>query len=141
MKEDQTLIQAVILTSWLIVIVFILAGWYVQGEQFALSTLIGGILVNGSFLLLKKDIEQLLNKVSMAGISPDSVSRAEKIRFFIKFHARLVVFGLLLIALVAKCPVNLVGLALGMATVVLSVVVVVLSKGKKLYSKLRLRSV
>ncbi len=141
MKEDQALIRAVIYTGWLFVMIFAIAGLYVSGEQFALSALAGGVLVNGSFLLLKKDIEQLVNKVSVAGGGLDSVSRTEKIRFFIKFHARLVVFGLLLIALVAKCPINLVGLALGLATVVLSVVVVVLIKGKKFYSKLRLRSV
>ncbi|WP_319549430.1 ATP synthase subunit I [Desulfogranum marinum] len=139
--SDAALVRYITGFSWLLLVVFTVGSWFVYSDQFALSVLIGGVLVNVSFFLLKKDIGQLLHKVSEAGMAADAVSRTEKIRFFIKFYARLVVLGLLLILLVAKLPINMIGLSLGLATVMLSVILVVLSRGKIFYSEQSLRSV
>lgn len=138
---DAALVRYITGFSWLLLVVFSAGSWLVYSDQFAVSVLIGGVLVNVSFFLLKKDIAQLLHKVSEAGRGADAVSRTEQIRFFIKFYARLVVLGLLLILLVARLPVNMIGLSLGLATVMLSVILVVLSRGKIFYSEQSLRSV
>ncbi|PIE57734.1 MAG: hypothetical protein CSA33_06715 [Desulfobulbus propionicus] len=136
MDKDQALIRTIICVSWLIVVILVLGGWFLADREFAWSVCIGGVLVNGSFLLLKKDIEQVLNRVSKADASQRSGSRVEVVRFLVKCNARLVILGLVLITLVTRYPVDGIGLSLGLATVGLSVIVVVLSKGKSIYSKL-----
>ncbi|WP_457573442.1 ATP synthase subunit I [Desulfolithobacter sp.] len=120
--------------SWLVLIVFVAGGWYLFSWPFARSVLIGGVLANGSFFLLKKDIEQLIHRVAMAGGDMRSVKRIEKIRFFLKFYARLILLGLLLFVLATKLSINMIGLVLGLSTIMLSVIIVVLSKGRMLYS-------
>ena len=135
------LVRHVAVFSCLLTVVIAGAGWVFLGTVFALSVLEGGALANVSFLLLKKDVEQLLNRVVAAGVRAEAVSRTEKIRFFIKFYARLIIFGLLLIVLVSKVPVHMIGLSLGLATVMLSVIATVLGRGKHFYSEQSLRSV
>ncbi len=125
--------------SCLMVIVFTLGSWFIVERQFAISVLIGGALINVSFLLLKNDIEKLLHKVSVAGERSGAVSRVEKVRFFLKFYARLIILGLLLIVLVSKFSINMIGLSLGLATVMLSAVITVVSM-KLFYSEESLRS-
>lgn len=137
-QADTLLLQYIFRFSWLMVLVFSGASGMVVGWSFALSVMIGGILVNGSFFLLKGDIEQLMYRVSHAGQGINAVKRAEKIRFVIKFYARLIVLGLLMFVLATKVSLNMVGLAIGLATIMLSVFLVVLSKGNLLYSEQRL---
>lgn len=137
----KRLVRSVTGCTWLLLAVMTTVGWMLIDKQFGVSVCIGGVLVNSSFLLLKKDLEQLLDKVSVAGSHAAAVSRTEKIRFFIKFYARLIVLGLLLILLVARLPINMIGLSLGLATVMLSVIGTVLSRGKYFYSEQSLRSV
>ncbi len=107
--------------------------------HFAVSVLIGGALINVSFMFLKNDIEQLLNKVGAAGERAGAVTRVEKIRFFVKFYARLIILALLLIVLVSKMAINMIGLSLGLATVMLSAIISVVSM-KFFYSEESLRS-
>ncbi len=100
----------------------------------ARSVFAGGILAGGSFFLLKKDIEQMIGRVSRAGQEFKAVKTAEKIRFLLKFYARIIVLGLLLFVLVTKVNINMIGLAVGLSTIMLSVIIVFLSKGRTIYS-------
>ncbi|WP_456387226.1 ATP synthase subunit I [Desulfolithobacter sp.] len=125
--------------SWLVLLVFVAGGWYLFGWPFARSVLVGGVLANGSFFLLKKDIEQLIHRVAMAGGDMKAVKRIEKIRFFLKFYARLILLGLLLFVLATKLSINMIGLVLGLSTIMLSVIIVVLSKGRMIYSVQRVK--
>ncbi|WP_208597629.1 ATP synthase subunit I [Desulfogranum mediterraneum] len=133
--------RSIIAFSWLLLVLFSGGGWYLYSASFGVSVVAGGVLANVSFLLLKKDLEGLFTKVSQAGGAAAAVSQTEKIRFFIKFYARLVILGLLLILLVSKFSIHMIGLSLGLATVMLSVIVVVLSRGRSFYSVQSLRSV
>jgi len=104
------------------------AGSYaVYGESFACSILIGGLLVNGSFWLLKKDAQRLMQRLSEADGSRDNI---EKTRFFLRSFARLLVLGLLLFVLASQVTINVIGLTLGFATVMVSVVIIGLSAGR-----------
>jgi len=114
--------------------VFVGASWYLYGMEMARSVFAGGILAGGSFYLLKKDIEQMIGRVSRAGQQFKAVKTAEKVRFFIKFYARIIVLGLLLFVLVTKVNINMIGLAVGLSTIMLSVIIVFLSKGRTIYS-------
>lgn len=136
MERDpgNLLLKYIMQFSLLLLAVFVGIGGFVVSWAFAQSIFVGGVLANGSFYLLKKDIEQLIARVSAAGGSLRAVKRIEKIRFFLKFYARLIVLGLLLFILATKINIDMIGLVIGLSTVMLSVIVVVLSKGRTIYS-------
>jgi hypothetical protein len=100
-------------------------GWYVFGSLFARSVLLGSVLINGSFLLLKTDAKRLTRRIGDAGdVQRDTVIRAETLRFFVNFFARLCVLALVLFVLAAKVEIDVIGLTLGLATVMGSIVLV-----------------
>ncbi len=139
-EPENMLLRSIMVFSLLSLTVFVAGGWFLYNWTLAQSIIAGGILANGSFYILKKDIEQLIARVSAAGNSFRGIKRAEKVRFVMKFYARLIVLGLLLFALATKIHINMIGLVIGLSTVMLSVVVVVLSKGKT-YSVQRVKGV
>ena len=129
------LLRTVQTVSWVFLAILVSGSWYImQDWTFARSVLIGGVLVNGSFFLLKKDIEQLIGRVSAATERRKAVKRVEKLRFFLKFYARLIVLGLILYLLATRIRINMIGLVVGLSTVMLCVIAVVLGRGKKIFS-------
>ena len=134
-KSEGRVLKAIQQVSLLLTVVFIGAGYLLWGALFARSVLVGSLLVNGSFWMLKRDAEQVLGRV--ASSNPDmvrTVQRLERVRFVFKFYAKLVILGLLLYVISTKIQLNMMGVALGLSTVMLSVICVVVSGGRKLYS-------
>ncbi len=135
-KQDDTgvaLLRMIQLFNLFVIMVFTLGSWYIVDWTLARSVLIGGVLANGSFFLLKRDIEQLLERAASSGEQAKGI-KMEKIMFFLKFYARLMVLGLLLFVLTTKISINMIGLVLGLSTVMLSVVIVVLARGRMIFS-------
>ena len=139
MDPRVRMVRNIMIVSYLILVIFTLGSWLLIDKNFALSVLIGGALINVNFLLLKGDIEKLLHNVSIAGEQSGAVSRAGKVGFFIKFYARLIILGLVLFILASKFSVNMIGLSLGLATIMLSAVITVVSM-KLFFSDESLRS-
>lgn len=98
---------------------------------FARSILIGGLLVNGSFWLLRRDAQRLLQRVSRSGEESRVIVGAEKTRFLVKSLARLVVLGLLLFVFASRVSIDVIGLTLGFGTVMVSVVIIGLGIGSR----------
>jgi hypothetical protein len=128
------LLRYIFLCNLLVLSVFVCVSWYLYGWEMARSVFAGGILACSSFFLLKRDVEQMIGRVSRAGQAFNAVKTVEKVRFFLKFYARIIVFGLLLFVLVTKVNINMIGLAVGLSTIIISVIVVFLSKGRTIYS-------
>jgi len=126
-ERDASVVRRVILFSLFLLGVLVAGSYGVYGESFACSILIGGLLVNGSFWLLKKDAQRLMQRLSEADGSRDNI---EKTRFFLRSFARLLVLGLLLFVLASQVTINVIGLTLGFATVMVSVVIIGLSAGR-----------
>jgi hypothetical protein len=126
-ESDASVVRHVILFSLLLLGVLVAGSYAVYGESFACSILIGGLLVNGSFWLLKKDAQRLMQRLSEADGLRDNI---EKTRFFLRSFARLLVLGLLLFVLASQVTINVIGLTLGFATVMVSVVIIGLSAGR-----------
>jgi NAD(P)H-dependent flavin oxidoreductase YrpB (nitropropane dioxygenase family) len=133
-EAGVALLQMIQLFNLFMVVVFTAGSWYIIDWTLAQSVLIGGILASGSFFLLKRDIEQLIDRVASAGDQAKGVKKMEKVRFFLKFYARLTVLGLLLYVLTTKISINMIGLVIGLSTVMLSVVIVVLARGRMIFS-------
>ena len=116
-----------------IIAVFTVGSWYIIDWKLAQSVLIGGVLASISFFLLKRDAEQLIDQVAAAGQAL-SLKGLAKSSFILKFNARLVVLGLLLYVLTTKININIIGLVIGLSTVMLSVIIVVLTRGRMVFS-------
>lgn len=103
--------------------------WVFFSWYFARSVLVGGVLVNISFWILQRDIQRLLSKVSESENRYASVIRTQKTQFMLKFFARLVVLFLLFAVLASRMTIDVIGLTLGLTTVLFSVVIIGLSTG------------
>lgn len=120
--------------NWMLLTALVAGAWFLYGQTLAVSILIGGLLANVSFFLLRRDIKHFMDTFSKAGGNWKEVKKLEKIKFFLKFYGRLAVLALILFLLVTQISINLIGLVIGLSTIMFSVIVIVLSKGSTLYS-------
>jgi len=128
--SEPLVVRRVLICSGLLMLVLAAGGWYLHSLAFACSVLSGGVLASGSFWLLKNDIQRVMQRVVEAEGLENTVFTFEKTRFFLRFYARLVVLGLLLFVLASRVTINVIGLTLGLTTVMFSVVIIGLSTGK-----------
>lgn len=113
--------------------------WYVFSWAEAVSVLIGGLIAIASFALLSNDIRKIMNSIARPGMNPNSAKRMAKVRLLFNFYLRLGVIALILYVLNASMPIHMIGLVVGLSTVMVSVIIVVLSKGSMLYSAQRFK--
>jgi len=121
------MVRRVTVCSLLLLGVLAAVSCIVSDWPFACSVLIGGLLVNGSFWLLKQDAQRMMQRVAE---NEGARTNVEKTRFVLRSFARFIVLGLLLFVLASRVSINAVGLTLGLATVMVSVVIIGLSAGK-----------
>ena len=119
----------------LVLLVVLIAGaWYLESWVFAQSVLIGGVLTSLSFFMLRRDIDRFMARFSQAGMNWQAVGKMEKIKFFLKFYGRLMALAFVLYLLVSLVSIDVIGLVVGLSSIMLSVIIVVLSKGSTFLS-------
>jgi phosphate/sulfate permease len=119
-EDDFSLLRTVEQFNLFLVLLVALCGWYLAGWHFAQSLLIGGTLSGGSFFVLKRTMIQIVNKIG---------TQRPASGFAIKFYLRLLVLVLALAALSMSVNIHIVGLVAGLSTVMVSVIVVALTRG------------
>ena len=135
LAPEMKMLRSIQWFSLLMTVVFTVGGWYLRDLPFGLSVLLGAVLVNGSFWMLKRDSTKILERVAESSDDEvKSIQKLERIRFIFKFYAKLIVLGLVLYAVSTRIQLNMIGVALGLSTVMLSVFIVVLGGGRKVYS-------
>ena len=107
--------------TWLLLLTMTAAGGLLVSPSFAKGLFIGGLIANISFILLKKDITRVLS----------GPLNAAKGRFLIKYYIRLTVLALILFCLVRYRSIHLVGLLVGLSTVVISIGIMVAGAARK----------
>lgn len=107
--------------NWLLLAGMTAAAGLFISPYFAKGLLIGGLIANISFILLKKDITRVLS----------GPLDAAKGRFLIKYYIRLTVLALILFFLVRYRSIHLVGLLVGLSTVVISIGIMVAGAAKR----------
>ena len=107
--------------NWLLLLVMTAAAGLFISPYFAKGLFIGGLIANISFVLLKKDITRVLS----------GPLNAAKGRFLIKYYIRFTVLALILLFLVRYRSIHLVGLLVGLSTVVISIGIMVAGAAKK----------
>jgi len=122
-KADIPL-KRVEMLSYLVLLSFGLAGWFLFSPLAGISVLVGGFVVVLSFQWLKRDAVRLAR----------NPSKREKIKFMFKCLGRLVVLGLLFYYLVRYQQLHIPGFLVGLATVQIGIVLATISKVKKLLS-------
>jgi hypothetical protein len=125
--------------SWLLLAVLAAGSWYMFSGTVAQSVLIGGLLANVSFFMLRRDVDLFITNFSRAGMNWRAVRKLEKVKFFLKFYGRLAALAVVLYLLITWVSVDVIGLVIGISSIMLSVVIVVLSKGSMLLSTQRFK--
>ena len=138
-RDETVLLGTIQSFSWILLAVLVAGCWYLFPGPPALSVLLGGLLANGSFILLRRDVLRFMEDFVSAGENRKTVKRMVKVRLILNFYARLAVLGVILYLLSISVTINMVGLAVGLSTIMISVIAVVLSKGSMLYSTQRFK--
>ena len=126
-EQGDFSLKQVQIVNWLLLGVISGAGWLMFSAFVAKSIFIGGVIANISFLFLKKDLIKLLS----------GSLQVAKVLFFIRYYARLSVMAVILFLLVKYQVVNIIGLLLGLSTVVMSIGITVAGEAKKFYFKVK----
>ena len=128
-EAGASLLKDVQWFNWLLMAILTAGAWYFFSLKIAQSILIGGLLANVSFFLLRQDIAKFMANFSQAGMNWKAVKQLEKVKFFLKFYGRLIVLAVILFFLITRVSIDVIGLVVGLSTIMLSVIIVVLSKG------------
>ena len=123
-NKSEFSLAKVLALNWLLLAVMTLGGWFFWSPYAARGLLIGGVIANVSFYLLKKDLTKVLS----------GPLRVAKVRFLIKYYARLTILALVLYYIVRYRSVHIIGLLAGLSTVLLSIGIMVAGAAKKIYS-------
>ncbi|NQS70944.1 MAG: hypothetical protein HQQ73_02080 [Desulfobulbaceae bacterium] len=133
MNENKQLVRRILALALFLALLIALGGWIFSGMHFALSVLVGAVLACGSFFLLQRDVRQLMDRLASDNAAGGAISGMEKARFMVKSLGRFTVLALLLFAIATRITIQPLGLVLGLATIMLSVVLIgVVGKRKKL---------
>ncbi|MGP8049723.1 MAG: ATP synthase subunit I [Desulfobaccales bacterium] len=112
--------QRLKIANWLVLAVLVVAGFVFAGQEFALGILVGGLVVIINFHLLHQALHGMLARAA-AGSPEEAKGRARAYfaaRQLLRFFALLLVIFLL----VSRGWVNIIGLVLGLSTVVLTLI-------------------
>ncbi len=118
--------------NWVMLGVLVLVGWLWQGGGFALGVLVGGLVVVINFHLLHHALKGTLERAGRE--AEDSKGRARAwfaARQMLRFFALLAVIYLL----VTRGWVNIIGLVVGLSTVVLTLILAAIQEMIKLKNK------
>lgn len=112
MTKDEALpLRRIQLWNWILLVLLAGSSAAIFGLSVAKAVLVGGLLANSSFWLLQRDLSRLL-----AG-----ELAAVKVRFFMKYYARLTLLAVLLFILIKYASLNIPGLLAGLSVVFLSI--------------------
>ncbi len=128
-SQNEFPIHRVDILNWIIAVFFSVLAWMYYPGMIAKSVLIGGLLANISYLYLKKDLKDFLQgKLLHSG-----KVKTAKIKFYLKYYARLTALALILFILVSRHIVHPLGLLMGLSVVVISIGITMASVVKKFY--------
>lgn len=119
------------IANWVVLAILVAGGYLLKGREFALGVLAGGVLVVVNFHLLHRFLKGTLEK---AQIDPESKAKAQA---FFAAKQLLRFFGLLAIVylLVRHGWVDVIGLVVGLSTVVLTLTLLGINEIIKLKNK------
>ncbi len=135
-ENDELLLLQMVERFNLILLGLLTAGsWYFVDWLFAQSVLVGGILSSGSFFWMKRTAMRFAHHAATQGDGAQINGKSFSTGFAVKFYARLFVLAFLLLLLNTQFSMNAIGLVIGLSTVILSVIIVVLFRGRMIFQE------
>jgi hypothetical protein len=135
-KNDELLLLQMVERFNLILLALLTAGgWYFVDWLFSQSVLVGGALSSGSFFWMKRTAIRFAHHAATQGDGGQINGKSFSTGFAVKFYARLFVLAFLLLLLNTQFSMNAIGLVIGLSTVILSVIIVVLFRGRMIFQE------
>ncbi|RWX43441.1 ATP synthase I chain [Candidatus Electrothrix aarhusensis] len=135
-KNDELLLLQMVERFNLILLALLTAGgWYFVDWLFSQSVLVGGALSSGSFFWMKRTAMRFAHHAATQGDGGQINGKSFSTGFAVKFYARLFVLAFLLLLLNTQFSMNAIGLVIGLSTVILSVIIVVLFRGRMIFQE------
>ncbi len=129
MVENVLSLQKMQVMSWIYLLVLTIGSWIFVSWSFAGAVLIGGIISIVSFLFSQKDAVGFLDSFAPDQDKDNEKKKIKKIKtgLVIKFWFRLLIIGVILFLLIRSHKVNVVGLIVGLSTVMFTVTITLLN--------------
>lgn len=120
------------IANWLVLAVLVVAGFIWQGREFALGILVGGLVAVINFHLLHQALKGLLER---AAASPEEAKGQAKAFFAARQLLRFFALLFVIYLLVGQGWVDIIGLVVGLSTVVLTLILAAIVEVIKLKNK------
>ena len=124
--------RALKIANWVVLAFLVLAGLLWQGREFALGVLVGGLVVVINFHLLHRALKGVLER---APLSPREAQGRAKALFAARQLLRFFALVAVIYLLVRHGWVNVLGLVVGLSTVVLTLIMAAIYEITKLKNK------
>jgi hypothetical protein len=111
----KTVYEDLKVQNWIILLILSSISYFLLSPSRTLGTILGGFLIIANFKVFQHTIRN--------AFSPDGLLVSRKISIIAKYYFRLLVMGVIIFVLINKGLVDPVGLALGLSTVVISIVI------------------
>lgn len=99
--------------NWIILLILSSAGYFLLSPAHTLGIILGGFLIIANFRVFQYTIRK--------AFSSDGILRTGKISIISRYYFRLLALGIIIFVLINKEWVDPIGLAIGLSTVVLSI--------------------
>ncbi|UCF56561.1 MAG: ATP synthase subunit I [Deltaproteobacteria bacterium] len=100
--------------NWFGLLIMSLISYFLLSQSFTLGIILGGLIIIANFSVLQHTIRR--------GFSSEGVMSTSKFFVIVKYYFRLLALGIIIAFLIKRGWVNPVGLAIGLSTVVISIV-------------------
>lgn len=107
--------------SWLYLMALAAGAWVLGSWTVAWSVLAGGVVSIGSFWFSQRDVAAFIEALDAQTADGAAEAKKSKKGFILKFWLRILVIGLVLLGLIVSGRVHVIGLILGLTTVVFTV--------------------
>lgn len=130
-EQEDFPIHRVGMLNWILAGIFSGIAWLYYPLFIAKGVLLGSLLANISYLVLKRDLKNFLQgKLLLSG----KVQMAKN-KFYFKHYVKLAVLAIILYFLVSGHIAHPLGLLIGLSVVVISITITTLSAVKKFFFK------
>lgn len=113
--------------NWIILLVLSSISTFLMSHSLTLGIILGGLIIIINFRLFQNTIRRAFSR--------DGVMEGMKIRIILKYYFRLLALGIILFILITRVGVDPVGLAIGLSTVVFSIVSLGINRALKARSR------
>ena len=100
--------------NWVVLLCFSLVSYFSMSPFWTTGVLLGGLIAIGNFTVLQRTVRR--------AFSPEGIHQGARFSIVGKYYLRLLALGVVLCVLISEGWIDPLGLAVGLSTVVLSIV-------------------